>query len=130
MKHYRRSDERIHVDLPITFTYENETKQQKISSRGRIQDISLNGMKVELPLSAELIENRFLDFSVELPNPFMHIKGHGQIQWKRWDADRNCTMCGLKLEPMTLKQLSDLDIIISEVTEDRRKYSQPAGRDK
>lgn len=127
MKDPRRSDERIHVDLPITFSYENEHRNHKISSRGRIQDISLNGMKVELPLSAELIENRSLDFAVELPNPFMHIKGHGQIQWKRWDAERNCTTCGLKLEPMTLKQLSELDIIISEIAEDQRKI-QPSAK--
>ncbi|MEW6515911.1 MAG: PilZ domain-containing protein [candidate division FCPU426 bacterium] len=123
MTRHQRSDERISVDLPITFTYENENLQHKISSRGRIQDISLNGMKVELPLSAELIENHALDFAVELPNPFMQIKGHGKIQWKKWDAERNCTTCGLKLEPMTLKQLSELDIIISEVTADSLKKS-------
>jgi len=130
MKDPRRSDERIHVDLPITFMYENEHRNHKLSSHGRIQDISLNGMKVELPLSAELIENRSLDFAVELPNPFMQIKGHGQIQWKRWDAERNCTTCGLKLEPMTLKQLSELDIIISEITEDQLKKRQTADQTK
>ncbi len=115
-----RSEERVYVDIPMTFTYEDEKGMRKISTRGLIQDISLNGMRVELPLSSELIERNRLDFHLDLPNPFSKIKGHGKIQWKRWNAEKNCTTCGLKLEPMTLKQLTDMDIIISEVMDDAK----------
>ncbi|MCK5241143.1 PilZ domain-containing protein [bacterium] len=119
MKKQRGSDNRAKVDIPIRFTYEDEEKNHKISSHGRIEDISINGMCVELPLSAELIEKKHLDFDLDLPNPFIKIKGQGHIQWKRWDAQKNCTTCGLKLAPMTLSQLSDWDMIISEVLEDQ-----------
>ncbi|MCD4814246.1 PilZ domain-containing protein [bacterium] len=111
-------EERVKVDIPIRFTYKDDSSTKKVTSSGRIDDISLNGMRVELPLSAEIIERDHIDFSLELPNPFMKIKGQGKIQWKRWNAEKNCTTCGLKLEPMTLSQLSDLDAIISEVMED------------
>jgi PilZ domain len=112
-------DNRVKVDIPIRFTYEDDETNRSITSRGRIEDISINGMCVELPLSAEIIEKNHIDFDVDLPNPFMKIKGQGKIQWKRWNAQKNCTTCGLKLEPMTLSQLSDLDMIIDELLEDQ-----------
>ncbi len=121
-----RIEERVYVDLPVTFTYEDEKGIRKICTQGRIQDISLNGMRVELPLSSELIERNRLDFKLDLPNPFVEIKGHGKIQWKRWNDEKNCTTCGLKLEPMTLKQLTDMDIIISEVMEDAKSNNGQA----
>jgi hypothetical protein len=120
MKNQRGSDDRVKVDLPITFTYEDEKTNRKISSRGHIEDMSINGMRVHLPLSSEIIENNHIDFLLELPNPFQQIKGHGKIQWKRWNADKQCTTCGLKLEPMTLSQLSDIDLIINELSEEHK----------
>jgi len=112
---------RVSVDLPIRFTYEDPKTQRKISAEGRVHDISINGMRVELPLSSEILEDNPIDFDLELPNPFQKIKGQGEIRWKRWDQDKNRTTCGLKLEPLTLKQLVDLDAIVSEVLEDTQE---------
>jgi len=120
MKKQRGLDQRVKVDLPIRFTYEDEQTNRKISSQGRINNMSINGLQVELPLSSEIIEKDRLDFDLDLPSPFMKIKGQGKIQWKRWDSQKNCTLCGLKLEPMTLSQLTDLDVIINEVSEDQK----------
>jgi hypothetical protein len=116
----RGSDMRIDVDLPVRCVYEDEKQNRKVTLWGRIKDLSINGMKLMLPLSSEIIENQYLDFDLDLPNPFSQIKGHGEIQWKQWDKLKNYTACGLKLEPMTLKQLSELDTIIAEVAETRK----------
>lgn len=113
-----RQEARAQVDLPLLFTYEDKDSNKKITSQGKINDLSINGMKVDLPLSAEIFENNPIDFDIQLPHPFKQIKGQGKIQWKRWDAAKKCTTCGLKLETMTLRQLTDIDIIISEVLDE------------
>ncbi|MBN1596318.1 PilZ domain-containing protein [candidate division FCPU426 bacterium] len=118
MKKQRGSDVRVKVDLPITFTYEDDKTNRKIVSRGRIDNMSINGMQVDIPLSSEIIETNYLDFDLELPNPFVKIRGFGKIKWKRWNADKNCTTCGLMLEPMSLSQLTDLDVIIDELAKE------------
>ncbi len=118
MKQTKKSDKRVQVRLPLSFTYADKNNGRQISSQGLVENISINGMRVNLPLSEEILEHKIIDFNLELPQPFTKIKGQGEIRWKRWDADQNCTTCGLKLEPMTLKQLMDIDTIVGEVSGD------------
>ena len=113
MKRPTTLEKRVDVDLPITVSIDDE----QIQSAGRVSDLSINGMKVTLPLPFGMIEEETLDFNLELPNPFSKIKGRGKVQWKSWDGDNNCMQCGLKLEPMTLKQLSDIDEIVNELSD-------------
>jgi hypothetical protein len=120
----QQADERVSVDLPIRFVYEDPKSRRKICAEGRVNDISINGMKIDLPLSSEILENNPIDFDLDLPNPFQQIKGQGEIRWKRWNQEKGCTTCGLKLEPLTLKQLVDLDTIVTEVLADEQKKPQ------
>ncbi|MCK5219523.1 PilZ domain-containing protein [bacterium] len=124
MKQIKKGDKRVQVRIPLSFTYADENNERQISSRGLVENISINGMQVNLPLSKEIFEHNIIDFDLELPKPFSTIKGQGEIRWKRWDADQNCTTCGLKLEPMTLEQLMDIDTIVDEVNSDEIKHSR------
>jgi hypothetical protein len=119
MQKRQLGSERVTVDLPITLAVEDETGQNQLYSEGRVNDLSINGMRVHVPLPFGMLEEELLDFNLELPNPFGKIKGTGKVQWKRWDENKNRMICGLKLEPMTLKQLADLDAIVSEVAEEK-----------
>ncbi len=118
MKGPIKLEKRVKVDLPIKVSIEDQTLRDKVSTHGRVNDLSINGMKLSLPLAFGMIEEKDLDFDLELPNPFAKIKGRGKVQWKQWDEDKNCFQFGLALEPLTLKQLSDLDCIVNELSEE------------
>lgn len=117
--HKKRMNERINVDLPVACTIEH--KHQEHLALGKITDISISGMKIELALPTTHINSPYIDFEVDLPNPFSKIKGSAQVQWKRWDSHKRNTTCGLKLEPMNLQHLLELDNIITEIQEDAAK---------
>lgn len=113
MKKLKAMDKRVDVDLPISVSLDDNL----VKSNGRVNDISINGMKLSLPLPFGMIEEETINFNLDLPNPFSKIKGRGRVQWKKWDQQNNCIQCGLKLEPMTLKQLEDLDAIVNELSD-------------
>lgn len=112
----KRMNERIEVNLPVTCTLSGKKTERR--TRGKIKDMSISGMQLELPLHFAHLTTKVIDFVLELPHPFAPIKGAGEVQWKRWNQkDKNVT-CGLKLAPMSLKNLEELDTIISEIRED------------
>lgn len=117
MKAAKQIEKRVHVDLPITVSIEDQKDCSKVEAKGRVDDLSISGMRLTLPLPFGMVEDKAFDFDLDLPNPFSKIKGRGEVQWKKWDEESNCIQCGLKLEPMTLKQLTDIDAIVSELSE-------------
>jgi hypothetical protein len=108
----KRRDERIPVDLPIQCSL--PSKEHQVTT-GKVKDLSICGMQLHLPLTYTQVKIKNVDFTLELPEPFIAIKGRGSIQWKRWDHDKRGTVCGLKLEPLGLKQLQDIDTIVNEI---------------
>ncbi len=118
MKGPNKLEKRVKVDLPINVSIDDQTLRDKVATKGRVKDLSINGMKLSLPLAFGMINEEHLDFDLDLPNPFSKIKGRGKVQWKQWDEDKNCFQFGLALEPMTLRQLSDLDCIVNELSEE------------
>ncbi|NTV51734.1 MAG: PilZ domain-containing protein [Candidatus Firestonebacteria bacterium] len=112
----QRLNKRVAVELPIVCKLEKQ--EQLLEMQGRVNDLSINGMKISFSRPLHAITSKLVDFVLELPHPFSRIKGHGEIQWKRWNADKQCTTCGVKLAPMNINHLSELDAIISEIQED------------
>jgi len=96
-------NERVTVNLPVLCTVEHENKEQK--TNGKIIDLSISGIKIDVPLPSSELKSGIMDFVLELPYPFCKIKGAGEIQWKRWNDKSQSTTCGLKLSPMHLEQL-------------------------
>lgn len=84
-------------------------------AEGKIRRLSLNSIQLDLPLGFGLLDEETIDFSIPLPNPFSTIRGAGKVAWKNWDHAERKMKCELQLEPMTLRELSDLEAIISEV---------------
>ena len=116
----KRLNERVEVDLPVICVLEpDQIKGQ--TAPGRISDLSISGMKFSLALPFRALRSKLIDFILDLPAPFGTIKGHGEIQWKRWDANKRCTSCGIKLSPLSLKHLETLDAIVEEVKSDAVK---------
>jgi hypothetical protein len=111
----KRKNERINVDLPVTCNLEGRAGERRL--RGRIKDLSISGVQLDLPLHSQDLGPGPVDFELELPRPFSRIKGTGEVQWKRWDEGRGTTTCGLKLEPMCLRHLEEIDTIVREVAE-------------
>lgn len=109
-------EKRVNVDLPITVSVDDKKSKRKISSKGRVSDLSINGMKLALPLPFGMVDENSFDIDLDLPNPFTKIKSHGQVKWKTWNEKDKCVECGLELEPMTLQQLADLDCIVDELS--------------
>ena len=101
----------MEVDIPVSCKIAGMKKPWN----GRIQDLSISGLRVHLAVPFSKLKAKIMDFVLELPAPFSVIRGSGRVQWKRWDADAGRTECGLELEPMSLKHLSDLDAIVSEL---------------
>lgn len=112
-------NDRVKVDLTVACTLPDETANRE--ARGKINDLSISGMKIDLPFPPARLRSKLLDFVLDLPKPFSTIRGHGEIKWKRWNAGKGCTTCGLKLSPLSLKQLEEVDAIVSELQEDLRK---------
>jgi hypothetical protein len=112
----KRMNDRIAVDLPVTCSVEHKNKSHQ--GRGKIRNLSISGMQLELPFPVSHLSTQIVDFVLELPHPFSRIKGAGEIQWKRWNQEKQSTTCGLKLSPMSLPQLQELDTIIAEIHED------------
>jgi hypothetical protein len=112
----KRLNQRVAVELPIVCKLEKQEKLLEMP--GRVDDLSINGMKISFSRPLHAITSKVVDFVLELPRPFSRIKGHGEITWKRWDADKQTTTCGLKLSPMNINHLTELDAIISEIQED------------
>jgi len=113
----KRMNERIQVNLPITCTLTDNTTSRNLS--GQIDDLSIAGMKISLPLLK--MKAKILDFVLELPHPFSRIKGNAEIQWQRWDSAKNRMTCGLKLSPMRIEHLTEIDTIVQEVQADGGK---------
>lgn len=122
----KRMNNRIAVDLPVTCSIEQPGNREQ-QTQGRVLDLSISGIQMDLPLSPAQVGNTVMDFVLDLPSPFKKIKGAGEIQWKRWNQDSQSTTCGIKLMPMHLEQLQALDIIIEEV---RAEATSPAGGSK
>lgn len=113
----KRLNKRVAVELPIVCKLEKQA--QLLEIQGRVDDLSINGMKISFSSPLQTITSKLVDFILDLPRPFSRIKGHGEIQWQRWDANKQCTTCGLKLAPMNIKHLTELDAIITEIQEDK-----------
>jgi hypothetical protein len=115
----KRLNDRVEVELPISFRL--DTQAQPFEMLGRVDNLSINGMKISFPNPVHSITSKVIDFVLELPKPFKRIKGNGEIQWKRWDAEKKCTTCGLKLSPLSINHLTDLDTIINEIQDEPEK---------
>ncbi len=115
----KRLNERVEVELPIICTLEKQ--EQPIEVHGKIDDLSINGMKISFSNPIHAITSKVMDFVLELPQPFSKIKGNGEIQWKRWDANKQCTTCGIKLSPLNIDHLAELDTIISEINSSKHQ---------
>lgn len=112
----KKTEKTVGVDLPVTLSYNHKQSDKKTSVQGVVKDLSINEIGLSLPLSFEQIDENDFDISLDLPNPFVTIKSRGKVQWKTQDKKNSCVQCQLKLEPMTLKQLSDIDCIVEELS--------------
>lgn len=118
----KRKNERIHVDLPVNCSLQGTSGERRV--KGRVRNLSICGMQLDLPFLGPELSAKVVDFELELPRPFSRIKGTGEVQWKRWDEGQGTTTCGLKLEPMSLKHLEEIDTIVREVADGGAKRSR------
>lgn len=117
MKPSTKLEKRVAVQLPVQVSIDNKQENHRLTTQGTVNDLSINGMKISVPLPFGMIDETNFDIDMDLPNPFSKIKGRGKVKWKTWDDKNNCVQCGLELEPMTLKQLADLDCIVDELSD-------------
>lgn len=114
----KRLNDRVEVALPIVCKLEE--KNTPLEMQGHVENLSINGMKISVPLPLAAITSKLMDFVLELPKPFNKIRGHAEIQWKRWDSKKKRTAFGLKLSVLSIKHLIDLDAIVTEIQEDSK----------
>jgi hypothetical protein len=124
MAHKKRMNERIAVNLPVTCSLAD--KKHDHHAHGKVTDLSISGMQLELPLHFSKVKSKVIDFVLELPHPFSRIKGAGEVQWQRWNSGKQSVTCGLKLAPMSLRHLEELDMIVTEIKEDDRQDAKPS----
>lgn len=112
----RLTSNTVKVDMPITCSLEQVQSDYRLNQTCRLEAVSLEAMSISLPIKPDLIKEPILDYDLNLPQPFTRLRGQGQIQSMAWDNTNQQTHCQVKLEPMTLPQLVDYDILLTELS--------------
>ncbi len=110
----QRRAERIDVDLRVTVTTKLKAGPA-YPLLGRLENLSVDGMRISFPFHDEVLDSNLLNISLTLPPPFGSIRSQGEIQWKRWDAHVQRTICGVKIANLTFDQILEINEIIDEV---------------
>jgi len=110
----QRRAQRIDVDLRVTVTL-NSKVLPAYPLPGRLENLSVDGMRISFPFHTDVLESKHLNIALNLPEPFGSIRGRGEIQWKRWNAQTQRTTCGVRMANLDTKYLHALKDIIHEV---------------
>ncbi len=115
-----RKDHRVIVNLPIScFFYERDNYHNQLMSNGSIEDISLGGMKISVPLpnQSKIRQVSQLDYQIHLPEPFQTISGQGEIRWSNIDLTQDLMQIGLAFTHIDQYNLEEITCIIEELAE-------------
>jgi hypothetical protein len=110
----QRRAHRIDVDLRVTVTI-NSKVLPDYPLPGRLENLSEDGMRISFPFHMDVLESDQLNIALTLPEPFGAIRGLGEIQWKRWNAETQRTVCGVRMANLDEEHLLALKDIIHEV---------------
>jgi c-di-GMP-binding flagellar brake protein YcgR len=114
----RRRHSRMEVNLPIVCNIIDSKNQLEISSKGKVFNLSLSGMKISLPVNLSEIKPKIVDFFLKLPDPFQKISGNGHIRWVYWDENIQQTTIGMELGPLDSLHQTDIEAILNELSND------------
>ena len=114
-----RKDFRVDVDLPIQCSFISSEQEALLLSQGSIQDISLGGMKISVPLNSRTIakQARSIDYEIQLPEPFQVLNGQGDIKWTFQDPNKNHLQIGLSFSNMDRNHQEEIACIVEELVE-------------
>lgn len=115
-----RRNARVNVNLPIScFFYEKDNYHCQLVSNGSIRNISLGGMKIEIPspLKAKISATHQLDYQIHLPDPFQPIRGQGEIRWKNIDLKNDLINIGLAFTSMDQDNREEISCILEELSD-------------
>jgi len=115
----RRKHKRVDVNLPIFCKFADLDQQKIVSSIGKVSNLSINGMKVMLPIRFPASQSKVMDYFLELPRPYHQIKGKARIIWAYWDDQNQTTSVGMELTALDLLQRRDLETILCELHSER-----------
>jgi hypothetical protein len=110
----KRQKERIDVSFPVTVN----TELKNLPSYpvlGRLENLSAEGMRISFPFAEDVLRSRKMSVTLKLPHPFRPIHTQGEIQWKKWDSERQRTTCGIRMAYLTGEHTQVLNEIIHEV---------------
>ena len=114
----RRKHKRVEVNLPIYCKFADLRKQTMLSSIGQVENISLGGMKIRLPVGFPA-QSKVVDYLLDLPQPYHRIRGQGRIIWTYWDAQAQATNLGIEMSALDQAQQADLETILSELNPEK-----------
>jgi c-di-GMP-binding flagellar brake protein YcgR len=117
----RRKHKRIDVSLPIFCKFSNAGGKKVVSSIGKVENLSLGGMKIKLPLHCPEFQSHIMDYLLELPKPYRQIKGKARIVWAYWNQQNQTTEVGMEMSVLDHTQRDDLETILCELSVERHK---------
>ncbi|MBN1595436.1 PilZ domain-containing protein [candidate division FCPU426 bacterium] len=114
----RRKYKRLEVNLPVLCNIIDDDHEILISSSGKVTNISLGGMKIALPIRLLAVKSRLVEYTVDLPEPYVPLSGQGSICWSVWDEENQEMSLGLELGELGEKQFISLESMLVELTGD------------
>jgi PilZ domain-containing protein len=115
----RRKHQRVEVKVPILCNIKTNDKTLLISSVGKVNNICLGGMRVQLPIELVPLKSRMVEYTLELPDPLTPLEGKGIIRWGYWDDASQESHFGMELCSLRDEQLATLESILIELVGDR-----------
>ena len=117
---YRRKSPRIAVDLPIVCHLTGRHPTKTFSSAGRVRDLSVCGMRVEVPVPLRALGSAGVDYDLPLPAPFRAVTGNGRIRWAAWNEAANHTVFGMEIIWLDQADHEAMELILAELAEEHR----------
>ncbi|NTV51790.1 MAG: PilZ domain-containing protein [Candidatus Firestonebacteria bacterium] len=114
----RRKNKRVEVNLPIYCKFADMNHQKIVSSVGKVSNLSLGGMKIMLPIRFPASQTKVMDYFLELPRPYLQIKGKARIVWAFWDDLSQTTEVGMEMTALDSMQRHELETILCELNQE------------
>ncbi|MCD4812512.1 PilZ domain-containing protein [bacterium] len=108
---------RVDMNYPVICVFTDNDLGKDIKATGYVNDLSLGGMKVRVPIPPELHNATSLVYSLTLPEPFHTLTGQGAIVWQDKNTAENMLYFGMSFSALSVNDRRTLLAIINELVE-------------
>ncbi len=113
----RRQYARVDLKFPIYCIFTDNELRKEIKSSGHVQDLSLGGMCIKVPVPPHLYNSHKLHYALHLPEPFNTITGQGTVKWSKFDSQHHSLLLGMAFVRMNEAYRKDIESILAELVD-------------